>query len=88
MCIRDRKEWTAINPAFLEARAERGGVQGKRIIQDDAVHPIDVLEVWAFDRQAKAPNFAQALAIEPVSYTHLDVYKRQVQGIWAKSIRH
>ena len=67
MCIRDRITVGKIKEKYLEQAI---GEYSKRLSRYCKLEIIQVAD-------EKTPDQASALAEEPVSYTHLDVYKRQ-----------
>ena len=38
---------------------------------------------WSYDKKTKTVTISGKGAMYPVSYTHLDVYKRQAGGCWS-----
>ena len=51
-----------------------------QMLKDAHRHRFDVVLVWSCDRLARSTKHFLQVLDEPVSYTHLDVYKRQVLG--------
>ena len=76
MCIRDRLYRIADGigyPVLLKASAGGGGKGMRRIYKRE-----DLVPGWELTRREAKASFANDdIYIETVSYTHLDVYKRQ-----------
>ena len=81
MCIRDSL-YTFEHPslALLVADAARRGVQVRLLLDGAPPGGISQQQKWCVTRIAEAGGEVRYLAViddAPVSYTHLDVYKRQ-----------
>ena len=82
MCIRDR--CTDLGKPAFEGYATEVGM-----VYEEIGHALRYLKKWARPKRVRAPLtqfpsscrlYEEPKGIAPVSYTHLDVYKRQVSA--------
>ena len=84
MCIRDRK-----NPLWIcwqRQRSTQTGITGSAVSYTHLQEAVQIIRV-AYDgieiaMKVGSGGIAAMQKAIAVSYTHLDVYKRQVSGLW------